>query len=80
MAIQINAAVVGDDLIQKKIKKLAQLNFGAVKSAILKSTITVEGKAKDTRAWSNVTGRLRSSITHVVSGGKEGVARFEGKI
>lgn len=69
--------VVGDKEIMRKIKLLEDKNSDALKVAIQKASIHVEGVAKNTKAWKNVTGTLRSSITHeVTSRGKKHSGRI----
>jgi len=64
--MKINVKIEGDKEIQEKIKLLGKKSSDGLKKAIIESVIYVEGVAKHTTAWKNVTGRLRSSITHEV--------------
>lgn len=62
MTIQIK--VTGDKEIMKKLEELANLGDDAIKDAVLKGAIHVEGEAKERTPVK--TGRLRASITHEV--------------
>lgn len=64
--MKINVKIEGDKEIQEKIKLLEKKSSDGLKKAITQSVIYVENIAKHTTAWKNVTGRLRSSITHEV--------------
>jgi len=80
--MKINTKIEGDKEIQAKIKLLGKKSSDGLKKAITQSVIYVEGRAKHTTAWENVTGRLRSSVTHEVKTvddkhqGKVGTAVF----
>jgi len=62
--MKIEAKIMGDKEIQRKIELLAKKNNKAVKEVIEKAVIIVEGNAKE--KCPVVTNRLRSSITHEV--------------
>jgi len=67
--MKIEAKIMGDKEVQRKIELLAKKNNKAVKEVIEKAVIIVEGNAKDLCPVD--TGRLRSSITHEVKSSKE---------
>ena len=66
MAFTLKAKITGDKEVKRKIEKLMKLNKKLAIEAISKSVIFIEGAAKETTAWKNITGRLRSSIAHDV--------------
>ena len=68
--MRINARVIGDKEITKKLQELARKSQAGLKKAITESAIHVEGEAKENAPVD--TGRLRASITHEV---KENTAR-----
>ena len=64
--MKINVKIEGDKEIQNAIKLLEKKSNDGLKKAITQSVIYVEGVAKHTTAWKNVSTDLRSSITHDV--------------
>lgn len=64
--MNVNIKITGQNEIKRKIALLEKKASAELKVAITKSAIHVEGEAKNTSAWKNVTNRLRPSITHDV--------------
>ena len=75
----------GEDEFNKAVKLLEKKASDKLKIAIMQSAIHVEGIAKRTTAWKNVTAKLRPSITHEVTSdgpkhqGRVGTNVFYGK-
>ncbi len=84
--MRITVKTVGDKELQRLIKKLEDKGHLELKKAVTQSAIYVEGVAKNTTAWKNITGRLRADITHEVKSdgtkhqGRIGTNVFYGKI
>ena len=62
MKIETTMKITGDKELQKQIKTLGKKSIQALKVAMLKSAILVEGTAKENAPYR--FGRLRASITH----------------
>ncbi len=75
--MRIKLKFKGREKLNRMIKLLEKKAPEKLKTAILKSSIHVEGEAKRTTAWKNVTGNLRSNITHEV---KSQGSKHEGRI
>ena len=67
--MKIEAKIVGDEEVRRKIELLAKKNDKELRTVIEKAVIIVEGNAKDLCPVD--TGRLRSSITHEVKSSKD---------
>ena len=62
--MKIEAKIVGDKEVQRKIDALAKKDNQALKEVIEKAVVIIEGKAKDKCTVRH--GRLHTSITHEV--------------
>jgi len=72
--MRIEAKIMGDKEVQRKIDALAKKDNEALKEVITKAVIIIEGKAKD--KCPVMYGRLHTSITHEVkSSGKNHTGR-----
>lgn len=83
--MKITVKFEGEEELKKTIKLLEKKAPEKLKEAVIKSAIYVEGEAKRTTAWKNVTGNLRAKITHEIKSsgskhiGKVGTNVFYGK-
>jgi len=75
VSLTIQTKITGDKEIARKISELAKKHPEALKDAIIKSVLVVEGKAK--KAVPVLTGRLRSSITTEIKKAGQG---YDGRI
>ena len=75
--MKITMKLEGDKEVQDAIKFLEKKCSEGLKKAITESVIHVESVAKHTTAWKNVSGNLRSKITHKVKSAKN---KHQGKV
>ena len=64
--MRVTIKLENQEEVKRAIKLLGKKYNAGLKIAIQQGAIHVEGEAKETTAWSNVSGELRSDITHEV--------------